>query len=252
MNNGGGAYTYTFAETLPMGSDLTYAVAFEGRRPYVDLDDPMMPTLEQGTSSNAQMLFTVDGSMPELRRDVVAEENCNVCHKEIRAHGELRTGVNFCVMCHNANATDEDQRPMGELPPQTIHFKRMIHAVHMGEELDDDFVVYGFGMNEHNFKEEIRFPGLRQECHICHLEDTEILPLPDEALSTMIVQETGGPVLVEEILPTRSACTGCHNGALTELHTLLNTDLGTGQETCIVCHGEGKEFDVHEVHELGP
>ncbi len=248
MNNGGGSYTYTFAQVLPMGSPETYAVALEGRRPYMDDEGN---TLEQGTASNAQMLFTVDGSDPAMRRDVVSEESCNVCHEEIRGHGELRTGVNFCVMCHNVNATDEAVRPVGELPPQTINFKDLIHHIHMGEELSGDFTVYGFGSTPHDFTE-VRFPGARQDCALCHVNGATDLPLPAEALSTMIVQENGGPTLISEVLPERASCTSCHDTGLAELHAILNTDLAAGAESCAVCHGPDAEFAVDLVHQLTP
>ncbi len=248
MNNGGGAYTYTFAQVVPMGSPETYAVALEGRRPYMDDDGN---TLQQGTASNAQMLFTVDSSDPVMRREVVSEESCNVCHNELRFHGELRAGLSYCLMCHNPNATDEGVRPMGALPPETINFKDLIHHIHMGEELTGDFTVYGFGNVAHDFTE-VRFPGARQDCALCHVNGSTDLPLPAEALSTMIVQESGGPTLISDVLPERASCTSCHDDGLAELHAILNTDLVASAESCAVCHGPDADFAVNSVHQLAP
>jgi hypothetical protein len=44
-----------------------------------------------------------------------------------------------------------------------------------------------------------------------------------------------------------SACTACHDSAVTAAHAELNTT-PAGVETCDVCHGDGREFAVDNVH----
>ena len=39
----------------------------------------------------------------------------------------------FCVMCHNPNATDEAQRPADKGVPVSIEFDYLIHSLHTGE-----------------------------------------------------------------------------------------------------------------------
>lgn len=251
VNEGGGLYAYTFRETLPADSRETFAVAMEGRRPYSP--DGGVTTLEQGTATNAFTRFTLDGSPPAARRAVVDEARCQACHREVRMHGELRVGVDYCVMCHNPNATDEERRPADQLPPETVHFKVLVHRIHTGHDLTSPYTVFGFGGVAHDFTE-VHFPGQRQECSICHSGESNELPLPDEALSTRVTQSDpgGGTVLVSDTLPTRATCTGCHDDPFTDVHALLNTDVGREAESCSVCHGPGKAFAVDQVHELGP
>jgi OmcA/MtrC family decaheme c-type cytochrome len=244
VNNGDGTYDYTFDTEVPIGSTDTFSVAMEGRREFMFRGD----TYEQGTAGNGQMLFTLDASTPVNRRMVVSEEKCNVCHGETRFHGELRPGVNFCVMCHNPNTTDEGQRPGGQLPPVTVSFKDMIHQIHTGEDLEQEYTVYGFGSRPHDYTE-VRFPGLRQECSICHEEDTTSVPLPSEAISTIVTQDAG-MTFISEMLPTRAACITCHDSDAANTHALLQTNAGV--ESCAVCHSDSDDLSVALTHALRP
>ncbi|MEK7793509.1 MAG: OmcA/MtrC family decaheme c-type cytochrome, partial [Candidatus Hydrogenedentota bacterium] len=244
VNNGGGNYSYTFTFE-PMVTGDTFAVAMVGRRAFEFRGEE----LEQGTATNGQILFTLDGSEPLTRREIVDEAKCAVCHREIRAHGEQRTGVGLCVMCHNANASDIARRPAEEFPPTSVHFKRLIHSIHMGEELENEFTVFGFGGTPNDFTE-VRFPAPRQNCASCHIDGTTDLPLPEEALPSTVLDADNQTVL-SQVLATRAACTSCHDSILSNVHALLATDAG-GIESCAVCHGADADFAVAEVHRLGP
>ncbi len=92
-----------------------------------------------------------------------------------------------------------------------------------------------------------RFPAKRQDCVVCHAEDTYLLPLPEEALSTIVPKAAGG---MTEILPVTASCTSCHDGLAANVHAYINT--AQGVETCIVCHGEEDEFAVSAVHAETP
>jgi OmcA/MtrC family decaheme c-type cytochrome len=186
---------------------------------------------------------TDDEAVP--RRMVVKTENCNACHKELALHGGIRRNTEYCVMCHNALHTDEEMRPAEEMPPQTVHFKVMVHRIHTGEELVDTkpHIIYGFGGSIHDFSE-VRFPGDRRNCEKCHEPGSNLLPLPSGVLPTTITQE-GEPVATT--LPIVAACTACHDTAEAKAHAALQTT-ADGEETCAVCHGQGKDFDVATVH----
>jgi hypothetical protein len=54
--------------------------------------------------------------------------------------------------------------------------------------------------------------------------------------------------VVRSILPVRAACTSCHDSDAAGAHAELQTT-AADVETCEVCHGAGKEFDVTEVHD---
>lgn len=239
-----GTYVYTYLAKLPVGTGATFAVAMEGRRTFV-LDGG---NVTQGTSSNGLTYFTLDGADPEPRRQVVDPEKCNACHGEMRFHGEQRYGVDLCVMCHNPNTTDITRRPAEAIADTTtVNFKQMIHGIHTGEELEGPLTIYGFGNVAHDFTE-VRFPGDRRECEMCHFEGTYELPVPEGALSTVV----DNTITVTETLPERAACTSCHDSILANFHALLNSDEGAGVETCAVCHGEDADFAVESVHEIEP
>lgn len=244
VNNGDGSYLYTFSAGLPADADYSFAVAMEGRRTFMFRGEEVT----QGTATNGRTVFTIDGSEPDQRRDVVSTENCNACHRELRAHGELRVGADYCVMCHNPGATDIAQRPEDELPPVTINFKNLVHQIHRGTELEAEYTVYGFGMQPHDFTE-VEFPGRLEQCSICHVDDSMTVPLPGEALSTIVAVDGG---VVSETLPATASCVSCHDTLEEKLHAMLNTDFEAGIESCVVCHGEASAFAVQVVHELGP
>lgn len=254
VNNTGGSYSYTADAALPVSSD-TFAVGMQARQPF----DYEGETEEAGTATNSVTFFTTDGSDPVERRIVVDEEMaCDKCHGEVRMHGDLRVGVDLCLMCHHANQTDEAQRPAEEMPPESVHFKTLIHKIHTGEELDQEYTVYGFGNTPHDFTH-VRFPGDRRECSICHVEGSydEVLPMAEnvpEALPTVITQDDGmgGTIEISSTLPEAAACTACHDSFLVGFHAGLNTDFDNGVETCAVCHGDGADFAVSSVHDLGP
>ncbi len=252
VNNGGGAYTYTFNggdDALPVGSTDTFAVALEGRRSFTHDG----ANFNQGTASNARTIFTLNGSEPVERRVSVLEESCNACHGEIRAHGEQRTGVDYCVMCHNPNTTDEARRDLvaPNEEPESVNFKDMLHRIHRGEDLEDEYTVYGFGSpaTAHDFTH-VRFPGDLRKCDICHEDGAVELPTAAEALSTLVTQNGGA--VVREILPQTAACNSCHDGFLPNLHAALNSDIAAGAESCAVCHGSDSAFDIELVHQMEP
>lgn len=238
---GGGAYSYTFDYTLPDDATGTYAVGMEG---YV------METIEgvadpvRVTGFNPVTYVALDGGEPAPRRQVVDREKCNACHKDLALHGTIRKNTAYCVMCHNTTASDEEVRPEEAMPPTSIHFKVLIHKIHLGEERSQrPFIVYGFGGSAHDFTE-LLFPGNLADCETCHLPGTYGLPLPRGSQPTIVTQAGN---VVSTILPTRAVCTACHDGAAAGGHIDLQTT-ASGLETCEVCHGAGKEFAVTTVH----
>jgi hypothetical protein len=78
------------------------------------------------------------------------------------------------------------------------------------------------------------------------------LPLAAEADATTMTDNTVAPPVVTTVEPVRAACTTCHDSLLVDIHAVLNTDAGSGTETCEICHGEGKEAAVSAVHKLAP
>jgi OmcA/MtrC family decaheme c-type cytochrome len=147
-------------------------------------------------------------------------------------------------MCHNANQSDEPDRPAAALPAETVHFKVLIHKIHRGGELENEYTVYSSrGAYKTN---EGHFPGDLKDCGKCHLAQTNLVPLPAGVLATQMLRgDLRG--LPNPTMPYTSTCTACHDSLSTASHCLTMTAGGT-REACATCHGEGKEFAVSKMH----
>jgi OmcA/MtrC family decaheme c-type cytochrome len=238
---GDGAYRYTFQSAISNDATGTYAFGMEG---YVNetisgVEDPV-----RVTGFNPVAYVALDGAEPAPRRQAVDRELCNACHNDLALHGGMRKNTEYCVLCHNTTASDEEVRPEEAMPPTSIHFKVLIHKIHVGEERSQKpFIVYGFQGSTHDFTN-LRFPGILSDCETCHLPGTYGLPLPSGVQPTLITQAGR---LVSTTLPVQAVCTACHDSTAVAGHVeLMTTELGL--ETCDVCHGAGREFDVLEVH----
>ena len=235
-----GGFAYTFQAPIPADATGTWAVGVEGYQ--------NAPILTRGgeesvrdAGDNKVFYFPVTDTEAMPRRQVVAQEKCDSCHNDLNIHGSNRNAVEHCVLCHNPNTTDTNRRPADQGLPETVNFKEMIHKIHTGEELGEEYVVYGFGNTPHNFGE-IVFPGDRRDCQACHIDGTEQLPLQADLLPTMAPRE-----LINPTPPVSGACLSCHRDLSAAAHADLNTSPNYG-EACDVCHKEGADFSVDRVH----
>jgi OmcA/MtrC family decaheme c-type cytochrome len=238
---GDGSYTYTFEATLPVDATGSYAVGSEGRRDVV-LNAGMTNAINfrEQVLENPVFYFSVDGSSVAPRRTVVADANCETCHDNLALHGDNRHDPEYCITCHQPEASDVARRPDEELPIEPIHFKFLIHRIHRGEDLTGDFTVYGFGNRPHDFTE-VRFPGDLRDCETCHVNDSYTLPLSANLLATPTPRGYYSP-----LQPIGSACLSCHDTESAAAHAFtMTTPFG---EACASCHGTGKDFSVERVH----
>lgn len=260
-----GAFQYTFAQPVPADATGTWSLAAEARRS-VQLTGPNAAPTVNEAAINPVVTFTVDNSMPVPRRIVVADENCQSCHgpfsRGFSIHGNLRNQVEYCVMCHNPNATDAARRRLDPAAVErgsetaSIDFKVMIHKIHTGEELEmKPYLIYGFGpppqgFTIHDFSE-VRFPGDREKCVECHVDATFLLPpFPGSAIGP--IQAHLDPATGEEIVdgrtpPITAVCTACHDSAAAITHAQTQT-APDGSEACLICHSEGRPFAVSVEH----
>jgi OmcA/MtrC family decaheme c-type cytochrome len=236
-NNGNCQYTFKYV--IPASATGSFTVGIEG---YKNI------TLDPGTTiaqtvrdygQNQIINFSVDGSPVAPRRTVVAIANCNVCHTALAVHGGMRNQTEYCVLCHDPNTTDSSVRPASAGPAQGINFALLIHKIHTGTNLTQNFTVYGFGNSVNNFNG-VRFPGDLADCAKCHVNGSKELPIA----ATLPVVNPQGPI--SPALPTTSACTACHDTIATASHALSNTT--TLGEACQVCHGPSAQFSVDSVH----
>ena len=279
---------YAAPVTLPAGATGTWAAGLEARRTNTTLTNQERKLGHIGATAtfndfgvNPVAYFNVSGTgAPQLRRKVVAFENCNVCHETLSVHGGTRHDPQYCVMCHSPDNSDVARRPanptataLDKLPERSIHLKPMIHSIHTGEELvtQKPFVIYGFGGSA-NFFDEVRFPSSRTNCKLCHLPSTFTLDsLPTDALPSRAWQigpatqnadgslpvAAGGllanvPGSPAQIGPITSACVSCHDTPETHAHATAMTQIPPGAttpvETCRICHSENAEFPVSRMH----
>jgi hypothetical protein len=239
--------TFTVASTVPIPSTVTGsgAVAIEGH--------PAVQSVPGGTYdlrvpvTGVVQSFPITDAVAQNRRTVVNIANCNQCHGLLSLHGANRNNnPQLCVICHNANATDINRRPVpgpgvDGKAEEAIDFKSMIHGIHAakaGTGFDgfrtNGMVVYGFGGAATDFSE-VRMPdgagastlnrnlNLRN-CLGCHSAGTFTVPLTANALPTTIT--TGGdrssPDDDVNITPIASVCSSCHDDTASKTHMTAN------------------------------
>ena len=254
--NAVGDYTYAPAGyEIPDAATGTWSVALEGRTNDLPAGEGTARFGANNPIAHIDLAAgTLGGGSPAARRTVVTNEKCDACHGDLVFHGDNRTDVQYCIVCHNRLATDEGDRPDVDPvtnPPATIDFKVLIHRIHRGQDLENPFTVFGFNGTPHDYTQ-VRFPGDLRDCSICHEEDTQFLPLPS-GLGPTVVNIEGDTVPGDKAVfpPTTAVCTSCHDGNSTLTHARLNTlspTPGTFEEACDVCHGEGSAEAVSEVH----
>ena len=242
--------TYTFSHAVPATATGTWMLTCD-----VELTVP----LHQGDGKPDNTNFTESPLNPIVyiamtdktavpRRMIVDIANCNVCHDRIGAHGGQRLVSQGCVICHNPVNDDSSQRPAATGAPESVDFRRMIHRIHSGDELSQDFTIYGHGGRAVNFND-VTFPGDRRNCLKCHSDSTTYL---------VPVASTDIPVVTQRDFfspqgPGTTACTGCHDSRDVLAHAFLNTAYFPGSptvpaEACGTCHGTGATYDVAKVH----
>lgn len=246
---GDGIYTYKFKHVIPDDATGSDAIGIQGFA-LVDLQKPNGDIIkaQRDVSTNVVKYFPITDKEPVARRKAVKIENCNVCHLRLATHGEMRNNTEFCVMCHNPSHTDEDKRKAanGPMPPQNVHYKRLIHRIHTGANLGEPFIVYGGTPAKPGPLDfsDIRFPGDRRNCVKCHVPGANEPPLPAGLLPTSIPQADDS---MKALQPITSACIGCHTAEPTKLH--METTTSNGHESCVTCHGVGRAFAVSKVHQ---
>jgi OmcA/MtrC family decaheme c-type cytochrome len=235
-----GTYTYVTTNKLPATASGSYTLGIEGYSTETINEGSAGNVSVRDDALNQDLAFSVDGS-PVIARHVVVElANCNACHTQLSAHGGIRNEVTHCPLCHNPNATDAALRPVSQDPPQSINFRTLIHKIHTGVNLTNPYVVYGFGGSVNNFNG-ILFPGNLEDCAKCHVNNSELLPLPAGLLPVVTPRDYLNPTL-----PITASCVSCHDNQAASAHALANTTMLV--ENCVVCHGEGAAFAVDRVH----
>ncbi|HEX7137292.1 MAG TPA: OmcA/MtrC family decaheme c-type cytochrome, partial [Vicinamibacterales bacterium] len=241
-----GTTTYTFTNALPANAAGTWSISADVfRNSTLKHANGSADTTVREAAFNNVKYFAVTGTVTP-RRAAVAITQCNVCHDRLALHGGQRMNTEECVICHNPTNSDSDMRPASAGAPESISFQRLVHRLHTGENLTQDFTIYGFGGSVNNFND-IRFPGDRRNCAKCHVGTAYTLPLPTGIDSVTTLRDYFTPQG-----PGTASCLGCHDNKDAAAHAYLNTTTfggnGTPAEACATCHGTGKDWAVDKVH----
>ncbi len=245
-----GTYTYTFTNVIPANAKGTFSISLDGRRvETIYAKTSTEKSVQHGPKKNAIMYFSVDGSKPEPRRTVVEMAKCQQCHVSLRLHGENRVDtIEHCVVCHNPTENDGVYRPKTAGTVNSVSFQQMIHNIHGGAETkaaygNEDYIIYGFGGSTNNFSD-VGFPGRLASCNMCHVNNSQQLPLPE---TNAQVQDPRG--YIPTAGPSTAACLSCHRSKPAAAHALTMTSSTLG-ESCDACHGPTSEYSVSKVHAL--
>ena len=243
-----GLTTYTFTNALPADASGTWTISADTYRS-IQLLKADGSNLPGGPIREAAMnpikYVALTGTVTP-RRMIVALANCTACHESLGLHGGQRQTTEECVICHNPTEGDQARRPADQGAKESVSFQRLIHRIHTGENLTQDFTIFGFGGSKNNFNE-VRFPGDTRDCAKCHVNNSYTLPVATSAASVTTLRDYFSPQG-----PGTAACLGCHDNKDAAAHAYLNTTTFPGanapQEACATCHGTGKDWDAAKVH----
>lgn len=266
-----GSFLYTLP--TPVAVNATGSVAF-GLEGYTQPGGAAGPRY---SAPNVVAYAAVTDAAPVARRAVVDVKQCNSCHYKLGAHGGQRNDPEYCALCHNpTNVNDEriSRFEGAEVVAPSVDLPVMIHRIHMGEDLTEPYMLFGFPAPTKanpagtpiNFGE-VRYPGDRKACWACHAGATYTLPLVKGLTAAKVgqaLQCTEDPaadpdsycdqrVVAKEMFmqPEAAACTGCHDAPYVQAHAETMTS-ASGVEACATCHGPGADFDVQRVHAPAP
>jgi OmcA/MtrC family decaheme c-type cytochrome len=241
----GSTATYTFTNAVPANATGTWAFSIEARRSITLSPAPKKgPTSVNEGAFNPVAYATVTDSAASPRRQVVDIANCNTCHDKLALHGGQRFNPEECVICHNPNGDDSGKRPADQGLPESIDFKRMIHKIHRGTDLTQDFTIFGFGNPpSKNTFNDVRFPGDLRDCEKCHIAGTQHVQDEDPPglLPTITQRDWYSPQQ-----HYAASCLACHDEKHVAAHAFTMT--APFGEACAACHGNDAAFSVDMVH----
>jgi hypothetical protein len=177
-----GRYKYKFGTVLPedyqTGATTTVGVYAVRNLSEFDLGTYVDNTLDS---------FIPSGVGEPVPRDIVTTETCNGrCHDPLAIHGGSRREVGLCVLCHN---------PSQSIDPDTgnsVDFPLMIHKIHMGENLSEDYTIIGYRQGVHNYNDVV-YPAPISECDACHTGGipTENFPMAATPATARVCDSSG-------------------------------------------------------------
>src|SRR6056297_993598 len=222
---GGGNYTFTFNDPLEAISgiafepELTHRVGMEVRDAEVFGGEPE-------TFDTAFNIVPATGETEGIpTKSIVEQQNCTSCHgdEEFAFHGGARRSVEQCVSCHQPGKID------GGGINASLDFATMVHKIHAGENLTQNYEFCGFGCERFgappdNFNHVV-YPQSTKNCATCHNPENPATPQASNIDSKATAQ----------------VCASCHDDLAFDETGLTNANrnhIGLAQpnETCEACH----------------
>ncbi len=244
-----GNTTYTFQAAIPASAKGTFVFSADVyRNVNLKRGDGKADIAVRECAMNDVKYFAVDGSAVTPRRVSVDIAKCNVCHVQLGLHGGQRLTALECVICHNPQGDDSTYRPASAGNPESISFQRLIHRIHSGEELTQDYTIYGYHGSVNNFNE-VRFPGDRRNCAKCHVTTAGANGGPVYSLPVLpagIASVTTQRDYFSPQGPATASCLGCHDTRDAAAHAYINT--APFGEACGTCHASAGDWAVEKVH----
>ena len=294
-----GSYTYTFATPIP----AVYLPPFFDTPSFGPEDGELTgQPLQDGTYTVGFTFgwnFTVDGAFQHdtgnatfdflvgaggvlAPREVVKLDNCSRCHDRLSVHGDTRTDVKLCVLCHTAGA--EDNNILGATPGVSIDFRVLIHKIHSGKHLPSvlgvatnpdgsrnygatpaPYVVAGFDFSHVAFpawpQGQVPLPrdfGYSALSSTDKATEDEIRKGPTNCAVCHGDPDGSGPLTAPAQgdnaynQPSRQACGSCHDDIDWGQPYTSNTQTMGAQANntnCLLCHGvSGTPLSVQDAH----
>ena len=222
---GGGNYRFTFNDSLAAIS----GVAFEPELPHrvgMEVRDAEIFGGEPDTFDNAFDVLPSTGETDGIpSRAIITQESCTSCHGQegFAFHGGARRSVDQCVSCHQPGKID------GGGVNASLDFRVMIHKIHTGVNLTQNYEFCGFGCENFgappdNFNNVV-YPQSTRNCVTCHNPENPATPQASNIAGRATAQ----------------VCASCHDNLAFDETGLTNANqnhIGLAQpnETCEACH----------------
>ena len=176
---------------------------------------------------------------------VAATSKCAACHVRFAEHGGPRRTVEFCDVCHNAATIDPDSG-------QSVDLAYMAHSIHMGENRNPPYIVYGFGNTEFNAGD-VTYPQPLTFCENCH-SASAATPQGDDWQTSPTTAACGGCHAPGVNKTGPSATTGLYTYSYTHSTSSLPPDFLTFNDgECKGCHrAGGAAGSIYDVHAADP
>ena len=281
--NADGSYTKALAFPMPATAIGGSAEAFiEGRIYAMSAAQPSFTPIvtRLPIASSAGVVFNFNDATATARRAIVDVNRCNDCHKNLSLHGSNRTSnTELCATCHNP----ENIQSAAVNADETFDFKHMVHRLH-----SQGFYWDGPGFEEITYPGKLNnCEGCHRANTYFPVDPTAVFAtsigsgtpagcpatFPSGQNATSRDAATGAYLYPEcvtslstpaddtAISPNAAICAGCHDSSIARLHMEQNggnfaaTKSADGstvnpQESCQLCHGNGRLADVKKMHRV--